>query len=139
MFYLLKIKKSVCATILSESSSTETGPGGTISNKSHLFMFQVRDLVRSQLPLILSLVVLASAAHHFQEQADEERQKFNNITFRSNQTAVPRMQSVHPQRSGQHVRHPRALWLLAFALLIHLLSPEIQRHEDNILPSLSLF
>lgn len=70
MFYLLKIKKSVCATIPSESSGIEVDSGDAISNKTHLFIFQVCDLVRSQLPLIF--VILASAAHHFQKKDDEE-------------------------------------------------------------------
>lgn len=71
MFYLLKIKKSVCATIQSESAGIEVDPGDAISNKTHLFIFQVCDLVRSQLPLIF-FVILASAAHHFQKRADGE-------------------------------------------------------------------
>lgn len=52
MFYLLKIKKSVCATILSESPGMQVAPGDAISNKTHLFIFQAHDLVRSQVPLI---------------------------------------------------------------------------------------
>lgn len=129
----------MCTTILPESSGIEVGPGGVISNKTHLFICQVRDLVRSQLPLILSFVIVASAVQHFQGQANEERHRFNNITFRSNKTVFPQMQLAHPQRSSQHHRYPGILQFLLISLLVYSLSPRIHRHKENILSSHPLF
>lgn len=124
MFYLLKIKKSVCATMLSENSGIGVGPGVqfqtrlTFSSSRSVTWLGLSCLQSSpwsswlQLPAISRSWLMRKDTGSITSPLDLIRQHALRCNW------------FIPQRTSQHVRYPRTLQLLVTTLLIHLLSPE---------------